>query len=608
MGYALLQRHDTVWKLVDANSRWCTDTESRYAIVELELAAVEWAMRKCRLYLLGLPIFTLMVDHQALVTILDRYTLDAVDNPKLQRLKERLTPYVFNTVWQKGKDHAIPDALSRAPVNDPEPDDDETNKDVQLFSRQATLRRIAAVGAVTPTTEDEEEITDEPDHLADPVLEKLKIAASNDASYSALIQAIETRFTTRRDLMAPAAHQFWKIRDELSVDDGLVLFGCRIVIPQNYRRDVLLNLHAAHQGIVRMKRRARQTVYWPGLSNDIVAFVDNCQVCQELQPSQQQEPLLRDALPERVFEEVSADLFESGRLHVLVYTDRLSGWPVIHRWYHAPSARELIQAITENFVDLGVPIRIRTDGGPQFGAGAFQQALQKWGVVWGNSSPYYAQSNGHAEAAVDAMKRLVLKIAPAGDLTSDAFMQGLLEFRNTPRENGMSPAEMVFGSQLRSILPAHRTSFAPRWKDIMNARDRQQALDGGVKKRYDERARPLSPLTIGSHVRIQDPHSLLWDRAGQIVSIGKYRSYRVKFASGSVLWRNRRHLRPLLSDDKDEQQIPGIEGDATTPPAVSNVDGLPETAASQTRPEPVPVPTQPRRSGRIRRPRLMIDV
>ena len=142
----------------------------------------------------------------------------------------------------------------------------------------------------------------------------------------------------------------------------------------------------------------------------------------------------------------------------------------------------------------------------------------------------------------------------------------------------------------------------------MNARDRQQALDNGVKKRYDERARPLSPLTIGSHVRIQDPQSLLWDRAGQIVSIGKYRSYRVKFASGSVLWRNRRHLRPSVSDDKDEQQIPGIEGDATTPPADSNIDGLPETAASQTRPEPVSIPTQPRRSGRIRRPRLMVDV
>jgi hypothetical protein len=91
MGYALLQRHGSIWKLVDANSRWCTDTESRYAIVELELAAVEWAMRKCRLYLLGLPHFALVIDHQALVTILDKYTLNDVENPKLQRLKERLS-------------------------------------------------------------------------------------------------------------------------------------------------------------------------------------------------------------------------------------------------------------------------------------------------------------------------------------------------------------------------------------------------------------------------------------------------------------------------------------------------------------------------------------
>jgi hypothetical protein len=49
MGYALLRGRQTVWKLVDANSRWCTDTESRYPIIELELVVVEWAMRKCRL-------------------------------------------------------------------------------------------------------------------------------------------------------------------------------------------------------------------------------------------------------------------------------------------------------------------------------------------------------------------------------------------------------------------------------------------------------------------------------------------------------------------------------------------------------------------------------
>jgi hypothetical protein len=102
-------------------------------------------------------------------------------------------------------------------------------------------------------------------------------------------------------------------------------------------------------------------------------------------------------------------------------------------------------------------------------------------VEWQNSSPYDAQSNGLAKAAVDAMKRLVKKISPAGDLNSDEFLQRLLEFRNTPRENGMSLAEMVFGRQLRSILPAHKSSFDLRWREIMEARDRQLELDGAVK-------------------------------------------------------------------------------------------------------------------------------
>ena len=78
---------------------------------------------KCHLSLKGMSMFTLLVDHQPLVIILDKQTLDAVEIPKLQRLKERISGYVFRTVWRKEKDHANPDALFRAPVNDPEPDD-----------------------------------------------------------------------------------------------------------------------------------------------------------------------------------------------------------------------------------------------------------------------------------------------------------------------------------------------------------------------------------------------------------------------------------------------------------------------------------------------------
>lgn len=621
MGFALLQLHGSTWKLVDANSRWCTDTESRYAIVELELAAVEWAMRKCRLYLLGLHNFQLVVDHQALVTILDKYTLDAVENPKLQRLKERLSPFVFTTVWRKGRAHSIPDALSRAPVHDPGPDDEATNSDIQSFARRVVIGQIHTMQSAS----DDDvvaEVTAEQPHLPDPLLDELRAAAASDPEYAALMTAVANGFSVPRHHTAQHIRQYWSIREELSVDDGLVLFGRRIIIPRSARKDVLLKLHAAHQGIVRMKRRARQTVFWPGITNEITLAVEKCQACQERLPRQPQEPLLRDPLPSRVFEDVSADLFQVGSLHFLVYADRLSGWPVVHQWRHDPSAREVTQAVIENFVDLGVPVRMRSDNGPQFHAHSFQTKLRQWGVVWGSSTPNYPQSNGHAEAAVAAMKDLVTKISPRGDLTSDEFASGMLEFRNTPRENGLSPAEMVFGHPLRSIVPAHRTSYATRRQAVMEGRDRQAELDAAVKFKYDEHARPLAPLPLGTHVRVRDPPSKLWDKVGVVVSIGRYRSYRIKFESGSVLWRNRRLLRPMVaipdagepSPEADVQNTDGESGDERSsvdhPTAAGAADGGSVPSPTPTDTEDANVPnTQPlRRSQRVRKRRVMFDV
>ena len=63
LGFALLQKHQATWKLVQAGSRFITETQSNYAMVELELLAVVWAMRKCRIYLQGLPSFELIVGH-----------------------------------------------------------------------------------------------------------------------------------------------------------------------------------------------------------------------------------------------------------------------------------------------------------------------------------------------------------------------------------------------------------------------------------------------------------------------------------------------------------------------------------------------------------------
>ena len=162
LGFVQLQRHGDNWKLTQAGSRFTTDIESTYAVVQLELLAVVWAIKKCYVYLQGLPSFDIIVDHKPLKSILNNQTLDMIDNPRIQRLKEKLSGYVFRVIWGRGKDHAIPDALSRAPCNDPE-------LDVIKENTQNSLER--KISAIFQGGEQEER----GQHLIDPIFQEIKV-------------------------------------------------------------------------------------------------------------------------------------------------------------------------------------------------------------------------------------------------------------------------------------------------------------------------------------------------------------------------------------------------------------------------------------------------
>ena len=75
LGYVLQQKHEEEWRLIQVGSRFINETEAGYSMVELELLGVVWAMKKLRLYLLGID-FELIVDHQPLVSILNKQTLE----------------------------------------------------------------------------------------------------------------------------------------------------------------------------------------------------------------------------------------------------------------------------------------------------------------------------------------------------------------------------------------------------------------------------------------------------------------------------------------------------------------------------------------------------
>ena len=132
----------------------------------------------------------------------------------------------------------------------------------------------------------------------------------------------------------------------------------------------------------------------------------------------------------------------------------------------------------------------------------------------------------------------------------------------------------------------------------MDARDRQAAKDAESKTRYDLHTRSLPTLPIGTNVRVQEPISKLWSLVGTIVAIGRYRAYRVKFASGSVLWRNRRFLRRLVEIDDGEETHESQKlnsGEISTP--------VPTETTT-----PHAIPPVPRRGERYRKPKIFVSM
>ena len=176
----------------------------------------------------------------------------------------------------------------------------------------------------------------------------------------------------------------------------------------------------------------------------------------------------------------------------------------------------------------------------------------------GPPTPQTLQPSQHAESAVKAVKHLVLKVAPSGKL-GEEFDRGLLELRNTPRRDGRSPAQVLYGRPLRSLVPAHSTSFASKWQERVEDCERRAAARAqGVKKQYDAHAKPLPPLQLGAHVRVQDPVSKRWDTVAIVMGKGRSRDYLIRSMSGRVLWRNRRFLREIPSpttESADEEQL-----------------------------------------------------
>ena len=82
----------------------------------------------------------------------------------------------------------------------------------------------------------------------------------------------------------PAMREFYQVRDEPSVEQGLLLLVSRIVIPSLLRAEILERIHMGHLGIHKCRETARRNVWWPCMSSQIADKIRACRKCHRSRP------------------------------------------------------------------------------------------------------------------------------------------------------------------------------------------------------------------------------------------------------------------------------------------------------------------------------------
>ena len=72
---------------------------------------------------------------------------------------------------------------------------------------------------------------------------------------------------------------YWSFHEEMTIEDGLLLKGTHIIIPQTLHKEMIQLQHTGHLRLEKCLNRAKQSMYWPSLYEELKDLITNCTTC-----------------------------------------------------------------------------------------------------------------------------------------------------------------------------------------------------------------------------------------------------------------------------------------------------------------------------------------
>ncbi len=505
LGATLLQNGQPV----SFASQALSPTEQNYAQIEKECLAIVFACEKFDQFIYGRDKVTVHTDHKPLIPIFQKPIHSA---PKrLQRMLLRLQKYELDVHHIPGKDMLIADFLSRSYL-------ERRKKQDQIFNELEHINQIDYI------------------NVSESTQRQIQNATKADASLMELMQMVQHGWPDQRSEVPVCIRQYFTFRDEITAQDGILFKGQRIIIPQAMQEQMLQKTHSTHQGVEACTRRAKDSIFWPGMSSQIQEMISKCSICNSMKPTQQKETMMSWEIPDRPWQIVAQDLFKYNNKDYLVTVDFYSDFWELDLLPDTLS-HTVIEHTKQHLSRHGIPSKIITDNGPQFVSEEYEKFTTDWDIEHVTSSPRHSQANGKAEATVKIAKTLIKKAQRANQ---DIHL-AILDWRNTPNPDGKSPVQMLMSRRTCTLLPTAVAKLQP--KVVEGVSGDIKARKQKAKFHYDKTARDLPELNIGETVRLQpDLPKQLWRKAICLQKVGP-RSYLIETEDGQVYRRNRKFLR-----------------------------------------------------------------
>ena len=226
--------------------------------------------------------FILETDQKPLEAILSKHLNQA--SPRLQWILIRTFAYLFTVRYIPGVTNQLADCLSRLGGQK------DTIKLPMLHIHQIMSQWNARSDS----------------------LNDIRITTQEDDEFALLKHTIIHGWpSTIREI--PSQFQpHLTFREELTVGDGIVLKGTHIVIPHRKHQATLNLIHEGHLGLGKCKLGAKDTVYWPGLKDQLENLVLNCELCLKYSHSKcKQKPStsLEQEIPVHPWTKLATDIF-----------------------------------------------------------------------------------------------------------------------------------------------------------------------------------------------------------------------------------------------------------------------------------------------------------